>query len=245
MIDPRLSVIERRLSPIKRILVFASGKGGVGKSICSSVTSLILAHRGHHVGLLDLDFQGASTHLFLGASLGLPEESHGLLPLSVGEGLDFMSIAAFTGERAVPLRGGDVTNALIELLTVTIWGDLDYLIVDMPPGIGDEALDLIRFMGRSEVVVISTPSVVSVRVVERLLRMFLELDVTIRGIIENMCFDAKGSALQMELAEDLGISHLGTIPYFPDLEAAIGSPRALLESPFGLSLERMLSSFIV
>jgi ATP-binding protein involved in chromosome partitioning len=244
MIDPRLCVIERRLSSIRRILVFSSGKGGVGKSICSSVASLILAHRELRVGLLDLDFHGASTHIFLGASLGFPEESHGLLPLSVDEGLQFMSIAAFTGERAVPLRGDDVSNALIELLTVTIWGELDYLIVDMPPGIGDEVLDLIRFMGRSEVVVISTPSVVSVRVVGRLLRMFLELEVKVRGIIENMCFNSMGSDLQRGLAETLGIKHLGTIPYFPNLEDAIGSPRALLESRFGLAMEGILSSLI-
>lgn len=242
MIDPRLSVIERRLSPIKRILVFSSGKGGVGKSICSSVASLILAREGQRIGLLDLDFHGASTHIFLGATPRFPEESHGLIPLSVREGLELMSIAAFTGEKAVPLRGDGVSNALIELLAVTIWGELDYLVVDMPPGIGDEVLDIIRFMGRSEVVVISTPSVVSVRVVERLLRMFLEIEVKIRGIIENMCPQNRGSDLQTKLVEELGIDHLGVIPYYPDLEAVIGSPNKLLSSPFGSALAKILAA---
>jgi ATP-binding protein involved in chromosome partitioning len=242
MIDPRLSVIERRLSAIKRILVFSSGKGGVGKSICSSVASLILAREGQRIGLLDLDFHGASTHVFLGATLRFPEESRGLIPLSVREGLEFMSIAAFTGEKAVPLRGNGVSNALIELLTVTIWGELDYLIVDMPPGIGDEVLDLIRLMGRSEVVVISTPSVVSLRVVERLLRMFLEIEVKVRGIIENMCPQNRVSDLQTEVVEELGIDHLGAIPYYPDLEGAIGSPDKLLSSHFGSTLAKILAA---
>ncbi len=242
MIDPRLSVIERRLSPIKRILVFSSGKGGVGKSICSSVSSLILARQGKRIGLLDLDFHGASTHIFLGTNPHFPEESHGLIPLSVCENLEYMSIAAFTGEKAVPLRGDDVSNALIELLTVTIWGELDFLVVDMPPGIGDEVLDLIRFIGKSEVIVVSTPSVVSVRVVERLLKILLEVNVKVRGVIENMCPREGTSSLQNRVAQELGIDHLGSIPYFSDLESAIGSPDRLLRSQFGSALTHILSA---
>lgn len=241
MIDPRLSIIERRLSPIGRILVFSSGKGGVGKSSCSSVASVILAQRGNRVGLLDLDFHGASTHIFLGTTPHFPEEAHGLVPLPVTENLELMSIAAFTGEKAVPLRGDAVSNALIELLTVTIWGRLDYLVVDMPPGIGDEVLDLIRFIGRSEVLVISTPSIVSVRVVERLLKMFIEVAVNVLGVIENMCPSGGGSDHQRRLTEELGIGHLGVIPYVPDLEDAIGSPKRLAESRFAEALGNILS----
>jgi ATP-binding protein involved in chromosome partitioning len=242
MIDPRLSIIERRLSPIKRILVFSSGKGGVGKSVCSSVSSLILARKGNRLGLLDLDFHGASTHIFLGTKPHFPEESHGLIPLSVCENLEYMSIAAFTGEKAVPLRGDDVSNALIELLTVTIWGELDFLVVDMPPGIGDEVLDLIRFMERSEVLVVSTPSVVSVRVVERLLRMFLEVEVKVRGVIENMCPPNGASDLQKNLIRELGIGHLGCIPYFDDLERAIGCLDRLANSRFAETLAGILET---
>jgi len=263
LIDPRLAVIQRRLERIGRIVVFSSGKGGVGKSLCSSVGALLLARRGMRVGLLDLDFHGASTHIFLGASLGFPEEEHGILPLPVGDeaavrgSLRFMSVAAFTGDRAVPLRGEAVSNALIELLAVTIWGELDVLVVDMPPGIGDEVLDLVRFMERSEIVAISTASEVSVRVVERLLGMFLELGMPVLGVIENMALperaEAKGSRPapspwvsggrwigKSGALADRDVPSLGSIAFIPEVEQALGSPARLLESAFADSLDRAL-----
>ena len=241
MIDPRLAGIERRLSEIRRIVVFSSGKGGVGKSICSSVASLVLAGRGYRVGLLDLDFHGASTHIFLGAELGFPEENHGILPLELESGVRFMSIAAFTGEDAVPLRGGDVSNALIELLTVTVWGTLDYLIVDMPPGIGDEVLDLIRFMRDARIVVVTSPSIVSLKVVERLLRMYVELQMDVAGILENMSAYGARPGGPNSLSEKLEVPLLGSIPFCPDLESSIGSTRALSKSQFYVEMERIIS----
>ena len=152
IIDPRLSIIDKRFRNIKRILVFASGKGGVGKSSSSVVTALSLADKGYKTGLLDLDFHGASDHIFLGTELAFPEESYGILPYKGAFDLRFMSIVPFTGEHGVPMRGEDISNALIELLAITIWDQLDFLIIDMPPGIGDEVLDLIRFLKRSEIV---------------------------------------------------------------------------------------------
>ena len=255
MIDPRPSVIRRRLEGVGRILVFSSGKGGVGKSLCSSVSALLLANRGLRAGLLDLDFHGASTHIFLGASLGFPEEEHGILPLTVGgppvltEPLRYMSIAAFTGEKAVPLRGEDVSNALIELLAVTVWGELDVLVVDMPPGIGDEVFDLVRFMPRSELVVISTASVVSVQVVRRLIHILQELDIPVLGVLENMVRsepDPGGSvgAAGRAAGRWADVPLLGSVPLLPEVEAAVGSPGRLLDSPFASALEGALDGVL-
>ena len=246
MIDPRLAVIDKRLAAAGRILVFASGKGGVGKSLCSAVTAVALARTGYHVGLLDLDFQGASAHIILGVRLRFPEEHHGLVPLPLEERLSFMIIAAFTGEKAVPLRGRDVSNAIIELLTVTVWPTLDYLVVDMPPGIGDEVLDLFRFMRRSEIVVVSVPSVIAARVAERLLRICLDLGKTVIGTIENMTARSGdspggGPTETPSLSKNSGVPLLGTLPYDPSLESCIGSPGALLESDFGRALARTVS----
>ncbi len=144
MLDPRISIINERLAKTKRIIAISSGKGGVGKSMVAATLALSLAGDGYKVGLFDLDFTGPSTHIILGVSKSVqPKEEKGLVP-PVVNGLAFMSLVYFVGDNPAPLRGADVSNALIELLAVTQWGALDYLIIDMPPGIGDAVLDLVR-----------------------------------------------------------------------------------------------------
>jgi ATP-binding protein involved in chromosome partitioning len=243
-IDPRLSVIEKRLSQIGRVLVFCSGKGGVGKSLCSSTAALTLADLDRRVGLLDMDFHGASTHLCLGVPLRFPEESGGILPLRIEKKLCFMSIGAFTGERAVPLRGEEVSNAVLELLAVTIWGELDCLIVDMPPGIGDEVLDVIRFMPMARIVVVSSPSVVSVKVVERLLSILVELKMDVAGVIENATHYAEKGCLNEALSRKMSVPFLGSLPYYPEIEEIIGARETLRNSAFSSGLNEILSNVL-
>ncbi|HII85661.1 TPA: ATP-binding protein, partial [Candidatus Bathyarchaeota archaeon] len=145
MVDPRISVIGDRLGGIGRIIAVSSGKGGVGKSFVATTVALALARKGYRVGLFDLDFTSPSTHIILGAGEVEPKEDKGLLP-PVVNGLEYMSLIYYSGGQAAPLRGEDTSNALIELLAVTRWGKLDYLVIDMPPGIGDAVLDLIRLV---------------------------------------------------------------------------------------------------
>ena len=244
--DPRQYVLDKRFENVGRIFAFASGKGGVGKSSLSTAAALSLAKQGKKTGLLDFDFYGASDHLFLGAELSFPEENAGILPLEAAFGLKFMSIAAFTGEQGVPMRGPDVTNAILELLAVTIWGDLDYLIIDMPPGIGDEVLDLIRYIRKSEILIISTPSVVSVRVVKRLLDVFVNLNMKVAGVVENMVSDEAGkrSLSEAELSAADSVPFLGRIPVCPDLEKAIGKPEELLKTSFVKKTGQIISGII-
>ncbi len=181
MIDPRESVVSRRLEGVARILGFYSAKGGVGKTLCTTVAAVVLAAAGRRVGVLDLDLQGASAHYFLGVRPRMPEEERGILPLSAAHNLWFMSASVFTGEKALALRGPEVSDAIRELLAVTQWGTLDFLLVDMPPGIGDEVLDLARLIPRLEALVISTPSAVSVAVVQRLISVLAEMHVPTPG----------------------------------------------------------------
>ena len=143
MSDPRLAVISKRLEDVENIIAVSSGKGGVGKSMIATSLALNLRDRNYKVGLLDLDFTSPSTHFILGIEGLYPEEEYGIIPPDA-HGLSYMSITHYSLDKPAPLRGADVSNAIIELLAITRWGELDYLIIDMPPGIGDATLDVIR-----------------------------------------------------------------------------------------------------
>jgi ATP-binding protein involved in chromosome partitioning len=227
MIDPRLDVIGKRLEPVGRIIPVSSAKGGVGKSVCAALLALSFAQRGYRTGLLDLDFQGASAHLLLDVRLDFPEEESGIKPLRAGN-LDFMSFVAFSREHAVPLRGSEVSQAMLELLAITIWDPLDILLIDMPPGIGDEIFDVLRYLRHPEFLVVATPSRLVRHVVERLLAMLSELKVPMVGVIENMVRSGTDSRAA-QLAETYGTTLLGSVPFEEGMDdllaaAARGNP---------------------
>ncbi|MGE5533524.1 MAG: Mrp/NBP35 family ATP-binding protein [Bacillota bacterium] len=234
MVDPRTSIIDERLSRIGRIVAVSSGKGGVGKSMVATALALCLARSGLRVGLFDLDFTGPSTHIILGIPSNVqPKEEKGLVPPDV-EGLTYMSLVYFVGDNPAPLRGSDVSNALIELLAVTKWGELDFLVIDMPPGIGDAVLDLVRLVDRIEFLIVTTPSLLAFEVVKKQLALLLELEKPIIGIIENMKMD-NSKCIQIE-TEKLGLRYLGKIPYDPNVENAIGNPMNLLATAVGKNM---------
>ena len=210
MIDPRLDVIGKRLAPVDRIIAVSSAKGGVGKSVCAAMLALTFGREGYRTGLLDLDFQGASAHLLLDVQLDFPEEQGGIRPLHAADSVDFMSFAAFSREHAVPLRGSEVTQAMLELLAITIWNPLDFLLIDMPPGIGDEILDVLRYLREPEFLVITTPSRLVSHVVERLMVMLRELKVPVVGLVENM---VRNDSRAAALADRYSCPLVGSIPY--------------------------------
>jgi len=238
--DPRTAVVAKRLAGIQRVIAFSSAKGGVGKTMCTVVSALVLARGGRRVGILDLDMQGASAHLFLGTRPRLPEEKHGILPLPVADGVSLMSVAPFTGERGLLLRGAEVSDAILELLAVTMWGPAELLLIDMPPGMGEEILDLSRLVPRLEALVVSTPAVVSVSVVERLLSVLRELHVSVPAVIANMVQGDTGRV--RDLARRAGVARVVEVPHDPSIEAAIGSADALASSAAGIALEKAMAS---
>jgi ATP-binding protein involved in chromosome partitioning len=217
--DPRTTVINERLSRTGRIIAVSSGKGGVGKSLVATTLALTLAQKGCKVGLFDLDFTSPSTHLIMGVKDVQPKEDKGLIP-PVVNGLAYMSLIHFSGDQAAPLRGADVSNALIELLAVTQWGKLDFLVLDMPPGIGDAILDLIRLVKRIEFLIVTTPSPLAFETVRKQVRLLQELNVTIIGVVENMKMD-KAKNIEQEIGK-LGVKFLAGIPYDLMVEEAIG-----------------------
>ncbi len=225
MIDPRTSIIDERLKRISRIIAVSSGKGGVGKSLIATTLALTLAREGWKVGLFDLDFTSPSTHLILGAKNAQPKEDKGIVP-PVVKGVEYMSLVYYCGDKAAPLRGADTSNALIELLAVTRWSTLDFLFIDMPPGIGDAVLDLVLLVKRIEFLIVTTPSQLAFETVKKQLNLLQELRVPVIGLVENMKMNAAKNIQRQ--TEELGVTFLGEVPYDVKVEEAIGDEAKLL-----------------
>lgn len=177
----------RPLPTVRNIIAVASGKGGVGKSTTAVNLSLALRDLGARVGLLDADIYGPSVPIMLGLS-GKPKSLDGksMEPL-VGHGLQANSIGFLIDEDAPTIwRGPMVTQALTQLLGQTNWKDLDYLIIDMPPGTGDIALTMAQKVPLVGAVIVTTPQDLALADARRGLRMFQKVDVPVLGIVENM-----------------------------------------------------------
>lgn len=229
MSDPRIAVIEKRFQNVRRVVAVSSGKGGVGKSMIAAALALSLRDRGHSVGLLDLDFTSPATHVILGVEGLYPEEEYGIVP-PLAHGLRYMSITYYSVDKPTPLRGEDVSNAIIELLAITRWGELDYLVIDMPPGIGDATLDTIRLIPKIEFIVATTPSRVAFQSVRRLLVLLKDMGAPIIGVCENMVM--KPLAYVREDVERLGLEYLVSVAYDEEVEDALGDPEALRKTRF-------------
>ena len=236
VVDPRTSIVNERLKGIRRIIAVSGGKGGVGKSLFASTGALILAKKGFKVGLFDLDFTSPSTHTILGVQDLRPREEKGLIPPQF-HGLEYMSIIYYSGDYATPLRGADVSNALMELLSIVRWGKLDYLILDMPPGIGDATLDLIRLIERIEFLIVTTPSQLAFETVKKLTGLLQTLKIRVLGIVENMEF-ANSDTIQQE-TKTLGLTFLGRIPFDKGIEETLGKPDELLDTVFAEKVKQL------
>jgi len=235
--DPRLNVIDERLSGIKKIIAVSGGKGGVGKSSVSSILALVLCGMGKRVGLLDLDFSGPTDHIILGVEDVFPEEEKGIIP-PVVSGIKFMSIVYFSGENPLPFRGEDYSNAIIELLAITRWGDLDYLIIDMPPGINDIALDVIRVIKKIEFIMVGDQSKLTLETLRKVILMSQEAGKKVIGIVENM--KIAGSGKEENKLNVLGVPFLGSIDFDGEYEFSLGNTDKLLKTQFAEDLRNII-----
>jgi ATP-binding protein involved in chromosome partitioning len=182
--------VQKALKPIdniKNIIAVASGKGGVGKSTTAVNLALALAEEGAKVGVLDADIYGPSQPRMLGIT-GKPESADGkTLEPMVGYGLQAMSIGFLIDEETPMIwRGPMVTQALEQLLNDTNWADLDYLVVDLPPGTGDTQLTLAQKVPVSGAVIVTTPQDIALLDARKGLKMFEKVEVPVLGIVENM-----------------------------------------------------------
>jgi len=202
----------------------------------STALALALRGKGHEVGLLDLDFTSPSTHVILGIEGLQPTEDKGIVP-PMAHGLRFMSIVYYAADEPVPLRGADVSNAIIELMAITRWGILDYLIIDVPPGLGDATLDLVRLIRGIKFLVVTTPSIVAFETVKKLIALLLELHVPVLGVAENMVM--KPAGVIQKKVKDIGMNYLGQLGYDPDLEASIGDVTGFKKTRFMMDVEKI------
>jgi ATP-binding protein involved in chromosome partitioning len=214
----------KRMPEVRNIVAVASGKGGVGKSTTAVNLALALQAEGAKVGILDADIYGPSVPRMLGAEGGQPNSVDGkTLEPKIAHGLQCMSIGFLVAEdNPMIWRGPMVTSALQQLLNDTRWHDLDYLIVDMPPGTGDIQLTLAQKVPVAGVVIVTTPQDIALLDAKKGLKMFERVDVPVLGIIENMSLHVCSNCGHIEpifgegggarMAQEYGIDLLGQLP---------------------------------
>ncbi len=210
--------------PIHNAIAVASGKGGVGKSTVAVNIAVVLAQRGAQVGLLDADIYGPNIPTMMGVER-LPASSEQKLIPATAHGVKIMSIG-FLVKPDQPLiwRGPMLHSAIRQFLTDVDWGELDYLIVDLPPGTGDAALSLAQSLPLSGGVIVTLPQQVSLDDARRGMEMFRQLDVPIFGVVENMSYlelpdgsrvDVFGEGGGKKLAAETGVDYIGGLPMDP------------------------------
>ncbi len=209
-----------------RVLLVASGKGGVGKSSVSANLAIALAQRGKRVAIVDADVWGFSIPRMLGVTkppvlidrMLVPPEAHGVRCISMG----------FFAEEDTPViwRGPMLHKALEQFLTDVYWGEPDFLLVDLPPGTGDIAISLAGFLPRAEVYIVTTPQTAAQKVAQRAAFMAEKVRLEVRGVIENMSwftgddgqrYEIFGDGGGQELADRLDVPLVGQVPLVPDL----------------------------
>ncbi len=210
-----------------RVLAISSGKGGVGKSTVAVNLAIALANGGARVGLMDADIYGPNIPMMMGVNEPPPVKNEKIQPL-VAHGVKLMSIG-FLVERDQPAiwRGPIVMKVITQFLRDVEWGQLDYLVVDMPPGTGDAQLSLVQATHVNGAVIVTTPQEVSTGDALRGAKMFQRVGVPVLGIVENMSFFACphcgeptpifGTGGGKRLADELGIPLLGEIPLYPQI----------------------------
>ena len=216
---------DSNLSKVRHIVVVASGKGGVGKSTTAVNLALALSRQGHKTGLFDADIYGPSQPLMLGIAPGTSPEIEGgkfMLPVEA-HGIKCNSVGLLVDEnQAMVWRGPMVVGAFNQILNDTRWGELDFLIVDMPPGTGDIQLSLAQSVPVTGAVIVTTPQDVALLDARRGIEMFRKVEVPILGVVENMSIHVCSNCGHSEhifgdggaarIAENYGVTLLGELP---------------------------------
>jgi ATP-binding protein involved in chromosome partitioning len=264
-----INTIENKLPGIKNIIAVASGKGGVGKSTITANMAISLQKMGFNVGILDADVYGPSIHLMFDVAdarpLSVTVDGQSKMQPIESYGVKILSLGFFTGaNQAVIWRGAMASKALNQMIFDANWGELDFLLIDLPPGTGDIHLSIVQSVAVTGAVIVSTPQNIALADAKKGVAMFEQADINVPvlGIVENMSYftpaelpDNKyyifGKDGAKNLAEDSNTSFLGEVPLVQSIREACdaGHPVALqdstpLENAFSEISKNMLTQLV-
>ncbi len=217
------------VNEIGGVVAVMSGKGGVGKSLVSGLIGLSVARRGCNVGILDADITGPSIPKMFGITARPMGSDSGILPVLSSTGIEIMSINLLLEREddAVIWRGPIIANTIRQFWEEVLWGKLDYLIVDLPPGTADAPLTVMQTLPLSGVIVVFSPQELAAMVVRKAVNMARRMDIPILGVVENMSYfilpesgkriELFGKSRAEEMAKAVGAPLLGQIPVDPEL----------------------------
>ncbi|MHB8926595.1 MAG: Mrp/NBP35 family ATP-binding protein [Bacillota bacterium] len=218
-----------QLSHVRSVVAVMSGKGGVGKSLVTGMLATALARQGRKVGILDADITGPSIPKMFGLGPGVDGSEFGLMPPTTGLGTRIMSINLLLDQEDVPViwRGPLIAGAIKQFWTDVVWGDLDVLLVDLPPGTSDAPLTVMQSLPLSGVVVVSTPQDLAGMVVRKAVKMAGQMNIPVLGVVENMSYfvcpdsgkrhEIFGPSRGEELAKAADAPLLARLPIDPQL----------------------------
>jgi ATP-binding protein involved in chromosome partitioning len=230
---------------VKHVIAVSSGKGGVGKSTVSVNLAVAMGLHGAKVGLLDADIYGPNIPMMMGVEK-TPEQQEGKISPAESHGIKLISMGFFVPEdQAVVWRGPMVHTAIQQLFRDVLWGELDYLLIDLPPGTGDAQLTLSQLVPLAGAITVTTPQEVALHDVRKGMMMFQKVNVPLLGIVENMSYFVCGHCGERteifahgggeRAAEKLGVPFLGRVPIDPAIREGGDTGRPLViahpESP--------------
>ena len=223
---------ENPFSSIAHVIGVVSGKGGVGKSLVTASLANLMAQQGYETGILDADITGPSIPKMYGLHGPAVGDDNGLYPLQTDNGISVMSVNLILPEEEAPViwRGPIIANMVKQFYTDVIWGQLDYLFVDMPPGTGDVPLTVFQSLPVEGIVIVTSPQDLVKMIVTKAYRMASQMEIPVLGVVENYswitCPDC-GKKISLfgeshidEVAEQLRIPVLGRLPIRPELAEA-------------------------
>ncbi|MGN1097247.1 MAG: P-loop NTPase [Christensenellales bacterium] len=243
------SMVEKphELSHVKKVIGVVSGKGGVGKSMVTSMLAVTLNRRGNKVGIMDADITGPSIPKMFGLNGKLDCDSTGLYPAATKKGIKAVSVNLLLDDPASPVvwRGPVIAGMVKQFWTDVIWGDLDFLFVDMPPGTGDVPLTVFQSLPVDGIVIVTSPQELVSMIVEKAVNMAKLMNVPILGLVENLsyveCPKCKekiypfGEGKAKDTADKFGIATVSELPIKKDF--ATQADKGLIELFEGVELE--------
>ncbi len=226
-------------SNVKKVIAVVSGKGGVGKSLVTSMLSILTRRKGYQTAILDADVTGPSIPRIFGAKFGIDGTEEGMFPAETSTGIRMMSVNLLLEDEQTPVvwRGPVIASTVTQFWSGTIWGDVDYMYVDMPPGTGDVPLTVFQSLPVDGIIIVTTPQDLVSMIVAKAVKMAEMMNVPILGIVENMSYvvcpdcgkkiEVFGKSSTEKVAEQFNIPVLGRIPM--DFKLAALCDKGMLE----------------